>query len=185
MPAETKKLGEMLVDAGLIDQGQLQSALRHQRIAGGRMGSNLVAMGMISEDALMDFLAAKTGVPRLDVKSLKVPPEVLRRIPRRLAEQFTLLPVAFKEPRSLVVAMADPSDLNAVDGARFASGLTIEPMVASHSALKHAIADLYTELQTGVPSALEVSGPVKPVRRIKSAVTKRRSSGLTKTKWPR
>jgi len=97
----------------------------------------------------MDFLARQTGVPRLDVKHLDILPAVLERIPRRLAEQMTILPVAFKEPKSLVVAMADPSDLNAVDSARFASGLNIEPMVASHSALRMAIADNYRKLESG------------------------------------
>ncbi len=149
MHSETKKLGEMLVDAGLITPAQQQEALRYQKAAGGRMGSNLVAMGMISDDSLMDFLAQQTGVPRLDVKHLDVLPSVLERIPRRLAEQMTILPVAFKEPKSLVLAMADPSDLNAVDSARFASGLNIEPMVASHSALRLAIADQYRKLESG------------------------------------
>jgi hypothetical protein len=149
MYPETKKLGELLVDGGLISPGQLQEALKYQKAAGGRMGSNLVAMGFISEDALMDFLARQTGVPRLDVKHLEVLPAVLERIPKRLAEQMTILPVAFKEPKSLVLAMADPSDLNAVDSARFASGLTIEPMVASHSALRLAIADQYRKLEAG------------------------------------
>jgi hypothetical protein len=149
MHSETKKLGELLVEAGLITPGQLQEALRYQKAAGGRMGSNLVAMGIISEDSLMDFLAQQTGVPRLDVKHLDVPPTVLERIPRRLAEQMTILPVSFKEPKSLVLAMADPSDLNAVDSARFASGLNIEPMVASHSALRLAISDQYRKLESG------------------------------------
>ncbi len=149
MHPETKKLGEMLVDAGLITPAQQQEALRYQKAAGGRMGSNLVAMGIISDDSLMDFLAQQTGVPRLDVKHLEVVPAVLERIPRRLAEQMMMLPVAFKEPKSLVLAMADPSDLNAVDSARFASGLTIEPMVASHSALRLAIADQYRKLESG------------------------------------
>ena len=149
MSAETKKLGEMLVDAGLITPIQLQEVLRNQRLTGGRMGSNLVAMGAISADMLMDFLARQTGVPRLDVQNLDIPLAILERIPRRLAEQMVILPVAFKEPKSLVLAMADPSDLNAVDSARFASGLIIEPMVASHSALKLAIAEHYRHLESG------------------------------------
>ena len=148
MHSETKKLGELLVDARLITPGQLAEALKYQRTAGGRMGSNLVAMGIISENSLMDFLAQQTGVPRLDVKHIDVSPTVLERIPRRLAEQMSILPVAVKEPRILVLAMADPSDLNAVDSARFASGLNIEPMVASHSALKLAIAEQYRKLET-------------------------------------
>jgi hypothetical protein len=146
MHPEPRKLGEMLVGAGLIAPGQLQEALRHQRIAGGRMGSNLVALGMVSEDTLMDFLAQKTGVPRLDVKNLDVPLNILERIPRRLAEQMNILPVGFKEPRSLILAMADPLDLNASDSARFASGLNIEPMVVSHSALRQAIHEQYRKL---------------------------------------
>lgn len=151
MPPVTKKLGELLVEGGLITTGQLQEALRYQKAAGGRMGSNLVAMGVITEDSLMDFLARQTGVPRLDVKHLDILPAVLERIPRRLAEQMTILPVAFKEPKSLVVAMADPSDLNAVDSARFASGLNIEPMVAGHTALRLAISEHYTRMANWTP----------------------------------
>jgi hypothetical protein len=110
-----------------------------------------VAEGIISEDSLMDFLARQTGVPRLDLKNLDIPPAVLQRIPRRLAEQMSILPVAMKEPKSLVLAMADPMDLNAVDSARFASGLNIEPVVAGHTALRQAISDHYARLATWTP----------------------------------
>jgi len=156
MPSENKKLGEMLVEAGLINPAQLQEALRHQRIAGGRMGGNLVALGFVSEDVLMDFLAHQTGVPRLDLRNLDVPPEVLRRIPRRLADQLNVLPVGIKEPKSLVLAMADPSDLNAIDSARFASGLNIEPVVVSYSSLKLAIPEQYRKLDTPTGGPIEV-----------------------------
>jgi hypothetical protein len=156
MPQESKKLGEMLVDAGLINPAQLQEALRHQRIAGGRMGSNLVALGFVSEDVLMDFLAHQTGVPRLDLRSLDVPAEVLKRIPRRLADQLHVLPISIKEPKSLVLAMADPSDLNAIDSARFASGLNIEPVVVSCSSLKLAIPEQYRKLDMPSGGPLEV-----------------------------
>jgi len=158
MPSENKKLGEMLVDAGLINPAQLQEALRHQRIAGGRMGSNLVALGFVSEDVLMDFLAHQTGVPRLDLRTLDVPAEVLRRIPKRLADQLNVLPIGIKEPKSLVLAMADPSDLNAVDSARFASGLNIEPVVVSYSALKLAIPEQYRKLDMPGGGPIDVGG---------------------------
>ena len=156
MPPEAKKLGVLLIEAGLITPAQLQETLRHQRISGGRLGSTLVAQGIINEDSLMDFLAKQTGVPRLDVKQLEVPAGILKRIPRRLAEQMTILPVGLKEPRSLVLAMADPLDLNAVDSARFASGMSIEPVVASHKALRQAIADNYGRLEGAVqPLAID------------------------------
>ena len=159
MQPATKKLGEMLVEAQLITPGQLQDALTHQRIAGGRVGSNLVALGFISEDVLMDFLAQKTGVPRVDPKSLDVPINVLQRIPRRLAEQLNVLPVSIKEPKSLVLAMADPSDLNAIDSARFASGMNIEPVVAAYTALKVVIPEQYRKLTTAAAQTIDV-GPI-------------------------
>lgn len=160
MQSHTKRLGEMLVDAGLISPAQLQDALRHQRFAGGRMGTNLVALGFISEEVLMDFLAHQTGVPRADLRTVSVDPMALKRVPRRLAEQLTILPLALKEPKSLVLAMADPSDLNAIDSARFASGLTIEPVVASHSALRAAISEQYRKLDATAPAAITVEvGP--------------------------
>ena len=156
MQQPIKRLGEMLVEAGLITPAQLQSAITHQKIARGRLGSNLVALGYITEEVLMDFLSHQTGVPRMDVRSVDVQPQVLKLIPHRLAEQFTVLPVAIKEPKSLVLAMSDPSDLNAIDSARFASGLNIEPVVASHSALRKAIADLYRRLDAQPPAALTI-----------------------------
>lgn len=157
MSAPTKKLGELLVEAGLLTPAQLSETLRHQRFHGGRMGGNLVSLGFISEDMLMDFLAQQTGVPRLEAKALEqIRPDVLKRIPQRMAEQLTILPIEFKEPKSLVLAMADPSDLNAIDSARFASGLNIEPLVAAHSMLRAAIAEQYRKAEPQVGTTFEV-----------------------------
>ncbi|WP_243316723.1 hypothetical protein [Geothrix paludis] len=153
MQQPIKRLGELLVESGLITPAQLQSAITHQKIARGRLGSNLVALGYISEEVLMDFLSQQAGVPQMDVRNLAVPPEVLKLVPHRLADQFTVLPVATREPKSLVLAMSDPSDLNAMDSARFASGLHIQPVVASHSALRKAIGELYRNLEAPSPGA--------------------------------
>ena len=146
MKQQIKRLGELLVEGGLITPAQLQSAITHQKIARGRLGSNLVALGYISEEVLMDFLSVQTGVPQLDARHVSVAPEVLRLVPHRLADQFTVLPISIIKPKSLLLAMSDPSDLNAIDSARFASGFNIEPVVASHSALRRAISDLYRQL---------------------------------------
>jgi hypothetical protein len=161
MQQPNKRLGELLVEGGLITPAQLQSAITHQKIARGRLGSNLVALGYISEEVLMDFLSHQTGVPQMDVRGLEVPPQILKLVPQRLADQFTVLPITTKEPKSLVLAMSDPSDLNAIDSARFASGLHIEPVVASHSALRKAIAELYRRYD-GPPGALMVDLGTSP-----------------------
>ncbi len=154
MQQPIKRLGELLVEGGLITPAQLQSAITHQKIARGRLGSNLVALGYISEEVLVDFLSHQTGVPQMDVRNIQIPPQVLKLVPQRLAEQFTVLPITTKEPKSLVLAMSDPSDLNAIDSARFASGLNIEPVVASHSELRKAISDFYRRLDE--PGSLTV-----------------------------
>jgi len=177
MQQPIKRLGELLVEGGLVTPAQLQSAITHQKIARGRLGSNLVALGYISEEVLMDFLSHQTGVPQMDVRNIDVPPQILKLVPHRLADQFTVLPIATKEPKSLVLAMSDPSDLNAIDSARFASGLHVEPVVASHSALRKAISDLYRRLDTnngaltvdlgtdpGLDEALPVSFSLAPLQ---------------------
>jgi hypothetical protein len=161
MQQPNKRLGELLVEGGLITPAQLQSAITHQKIARGRLGSNLVALGYISEEVLMDFLSVQTGVPQMDVRGIEVPPQILKLVPQRLAEQFTVLPITTKDPKSLVLAMSDPSDLNAIDSARFASGLQVEPVVASHSALRKAIAELYRRLDSPA-SALTVELGTNP-----------------------
>ena len=164
MQPEAKKLGVLLIEAGMITAAQLQDTLRHQKLTGERLGSMLVSLGIINEDSLMDFLAKQTGVPRLDVRNLDIQLSILQKIPRRMAEQMTILPVAFKEPKSMVLAMADPMDLNAVDSARFASGLNIEPVVAGHTSLKQAIADQYNRLSAPPlrPVPRELAGPPGP-----------------------
>lgn len=158
MQQPTKRLGELLVESGLITPAQLQSAITHQKIARGRLGSNLVALGYITEEILMDFLSQQTGVPQMDVRSIKIPPEVLKLVPYRLADQFSVLPICVKEPKSLVLAMSDPSDLNAVDSARFASGLHILPVVASYSELRKAIGAMYRRTEGAASPAPLAAG---------------------------
>ena len=151
-----KRLGDLLLEAGLITGEQLQSAITHQKIAKGRLGSNLVALGYITEETLMDFLSQQMRVPKVDVRHLDIPVDLLKRIPKRLAEQYLLLPVEIKDPKVIVLAMADPMDLNAVDSARFATGMHIETVVAAHSALKSAISEQYRKLNDAEPTTFTV-----------------------------
>jgi hypothetical protein len=151
-----KRLGDLLLEAGLITGEQLQSAITHQKIAKGRLGSNLVALGYITEETLVDFLSQQMRVPKVDVRHLDIPVALLKRIPKRMAEQYLLLPVEIKDTKILVLAMADPMDLNAVDSARFATGMHIETVVAAHSALKSAISEQYRKLNDAEPTTFTV-----------------------------
>ena len=168
MQPESRKLGIMLVATGAITQAHLQDALLRQRASGERLGSALVRRGFITEACLLALLARQTGVPQVDVKSLEIPAAALRRIPRRLAEQLTILPVSI-QARSLQLAMADPGNLTAIDSACFASGMNIEPAVACHAALKEAIDHHYSWLDSSADAAapsraaIPLAGPEAPV----------------------
>ena len=151
-----KRLGDLLLEAGLITGEQLQSAITHQKIAKGRIGSNLVALGFITEETLVEFLSQQMRVPKMDVRHLDIPLDLLKRIPKRMAEQYLLLPVEVRDPKVLVLAMADPMDLNAVDSARFATGMHIETVVAAHSALKSAISEQYRKINDAEPTTFTV-----------------------------
>ena len=151
-----KRLGDLLLEAGLITGDQLQSAITHQKIAKGRLGSNLVALGFISEETLVEFLSQQMRVSKIDVRHLDVPLDLLKRVPKRMAEQYMLLPVELKDAKTLVLAMADPMDLNAVDSARFATGLNVETAVAAHSALKSAISEQYRKINDSEPTTFTV-----------------------------
>lgn len=138
-----KRIGEKLIEAGLIDERQLLRALERQRTWGGRIGSNLVMIGALTESELLRFLAAQTGVKELEISDVEIGPQILAKIPRKVVEQFHLIPVYMKDKRTLVVAMADPTDLNAVDQVRFITGLEVEPVITSYSSILQAIHKYY------------------------------------------
>lgn len=142
-----KKIGEQLLEAGLISEAQLLRALERQRNWGGRLGSNLVMIGALSEGDLLRFLAAKTGIEELNISEIEISSQIIRKIPQKVVEQFHLIPVYMKDKRTLVVAMVDPTDLNAIDEVRFITGLEIEPVITSYSSILQAIHKYYLGTQ--------------------------------------
>ena len=124
------KLGEMLVEEGLIDGPRLEEALRCQVIFGGRLGTNLLEMGALTEEDLTAFLSRKTGVPAAAPEQFEaLTPQLIRLLTTRLAEAHQAVPLELNG-RRLTLAMADPSDLAAIDDIAFRTGLVIRPVVA-------------------------------------------------------
>ncbi len=140
--AETKKLGELLKEAGLIDDYQLQSALAHQRNWGGKLGSVLVEMGFVREPDVAQVLAEKFRMPYADLFEPEIPLSTIRLIKPDVAKKYNVIPVK-KESTGLIVAMADPLDIDVVDAIRFATGLKIKPALALESEIRDAIAKYY------------------------------------------
>ena len=85
--AERKKLGELLLEAKVINATQLQSAIAHQRQWGSRQGTALMEKGFVDEETLAKFLSQQRGMPSVVLGKTKIPPDVLKRIPRELQEK--------------------------------------------------------------------------------------------------
>jgi type IV pilus assembly protein PilB len=136
------KLGDLLIEAGKIDRNQLQQALEQQKVDGGRLGTQLVHLGYIDEDELVEFLSERYGVPPVDLKSLEIDETILGLISADVARKYTILPVA-KAGARLTVAMADPTNVFALDDIKFMTGYNVEPVVTTDSALKTAIDNYY------------------------------------------
>ena len=138
-----RKLGEILIDEQLIDQGDLDLALREQKVSGQRLGSTLVALGCIDEALLAASLSRQVGLPCVNLNHLDVPHKVLGMIPDEIARRNNLLPVKHTED-ALYVAMANPRDEAALRQAtKAAGGREVRPMVAPEFCLKTAIARHY------------------------------------------
>ncbi len=140
------KLGEILKQAGIIDDFQLNSALSYQRHWGGRFGESLIKLGYLTEDKLQNFLAKQFDLPQLELFGRKIPQDVLAYIPLEKAREFHVLPVERREisgTMHLVVAMTDPTNLMVTDSLQFMTGCRIKPALASGDAISSAIEKYY------------------------------------------
>lgn len=141
--AERKKLGELLLEAKVINAIQLQSAIAHQRQWGSKLGTALMEKGFVDEETLVKFLSQQRGMPGVVLSKTKIPPDVLKRIPRELQEKHSLVPVSIEKlgnRETLTVAMADPSNLQALDEIKFAiGGVRIKTVIAVEATIKKAI----------------------------------------------
>ena len=138
-----KRLGEILMERGAITKTQLAHALHRQKQFGGRIGTNLVKAGVISEEDLMRFLGIQTGVREIDLNKVKLKPKVVKKIPMKVAMKYTVLPLGMKDRSTLVVACSDPTDLGALDEVSFITGNKIIPMLAPYSKILNKLNEFY------------------------------------------
>lgn len=144
--AEVKKLGDMLKDAGLIDDFQLQSALSHQRNWGGKLGAILIELEFVKEEELSRVIAEKLRIPYVNLFEPEIPEAVIKLVKPETIKKYHVVPVK-KEGGTLVLAMLDPLDIEAMDEIRFITGLKIKPSLALESEIKDAIKKYYDGVQ--------------------------------------
>ncbi|HZI20344.1 MAG TPA: type IV-A pilus assembly ATPase PilB [Pyrinomonadaceae bacterium] len=138
------KLGEILVRENLLTPQQLREALEFQREHGGRLGLNLVKMGMVSDDMITAVLSRQYGVPSVNLELFDVDDSVIRLIPREVAEKYMVLPLS-RVGATLTLAMVDPTNVFAMDDVKFMTGLNIEPVVVSEAGVQQAISRYYAQ----------------------------------------
>lgn len=139
----TFRIGDLLLQQGVITQTELEEALKYQVIFGGKLGTNLIEMGVLEEEDITRALSRKFKVPAVDLDQIMhVAPEAIAAIPAELAGKYRVLPLLL-EGRRLTLAMADPADLKAVDEIAFRTGLIVRPQVAAEVRLVLALEKYY------------------------------------------
>jgi type IV pilus assembly protein PilB len=137
------KLGEILVRENLINAEQLREALEYQRQSGGRLGSNLVKLGFISDDVITAVLSRQYGVPSINLELFQIEDETINLISQEVALKYSVLPIS-KVGSTLTMAMADPTNVFAMDDIKFMTGLNVEPVIASETSIQTSIARYYS-----------------------------------------
>src|SRR5665647_1240548 len=115
------RLGELLVRKQLITDIQLAKALEDQKINGGRLGAVLVRLGFLKEEAFTSFLSQQYGVPSINLNEFEIDPAVIKLVPPEIAQKYNIIPIN-RTGSTLILAMSDPSNLNAIDDLRFRTG---------------------------------------------------------------
>lgn len=139
---EKPKLGELLVQAGAIDEAQLKSALGEQRQWGRPLGMTLVRMGFLNEDTLIHTLANQLKLPVVKLRGKQVNAEVLERVPVELAEKHRCIPLLVNDEGGqevLYLGMEDPSDLEALDDISFRIDEKVKPVLVAPAELDEAL----------------------------------------------
>lgn len=153
-----KRIGDLLIDAGLITEAQLQEALRIQKTGKEKLGDVFLNMGTITEQQLIEALEFQLGIPHVQLHRYKIDPSLLGLIPERLAQMHRVLPLK-KEGNKLMVAMVDPLDYYAIDDLRMSTGFVVEPAIASKDELMRAITRYYG-MQGSVEEVMQIMQPV-------------------------
>jgi type IV pilus assembly protein PilB len=137
-----KRLGEFLVETGLLNEADLTRALSEQRSRRGKLGEMIVALGLATETDISQALSIQLGIPLIDLKNTPVEPQAIELIQEKVARKHVIVPVAIDQ-KELHLAMADPLSFEAFEDVRFASGYTIKPFLSTRSDILWAIDQHY------------------------------------------
>jgi type IV pilus assembly protein PilB len=157
------RLGELLTKASLISPDQLKEALKLQKETGGKLGETLIKLGFVAEEDITECLSQQFGVPSINLAHFEIDSSVIKLIPADVARKYNILPVN-KTGATITIAMADPTNVFAMDDIKFMTGYNVEPVVASELGIKAAIDNYY-----GTTSSLELKKVMEDLQQSESA----------------
>src|SRR5687768_16763208 len=137
------RLGELLVREKLISLQQLRKAQEEQKKSGSNLGYTLAKLGYISDGEITTFLSTQYRLPAINLDEYEIDAEVVKLVSRDVCEKHRIIPVS-RSGSSLIVAMSDPTNLNAIDDIKFLTGFNVEPVVSSETAIQTAIERYYS-----------------------------------------
>lgn len=157
---ERKRLGDLLIEAGLITKEQLEETLK-EKAPGQKLGDALLQRGYITEQQLIEVLEFQLGIPHVSLYRYPIDPKLMNLVPKEFAKRNMLIPLK-QEGDRLFVAMADPMDFFAIDDLRLSTGFHIEVAIASKDDILRAI-NKYYDIDDSVEEFLNIA-PQQEVR---------------------
>ncbi len=139
-----KRLGELLIERGIINTRQLEKALAVQSEKGGLVGEILVELGFVKEEDIAQALTAQYGFPYLPLSNYEINPDVVNIVPGRVARQYMLVPID-KIGSNLTLAMSNPLNVQAIEDVELLSGCSVQTFVSTSTDIKKAIEKYYRE----------------------------------------
>ncbi|PIQ90896.1 MAG: hypothetical protein COV71_02010 [Candidatus Omnitrophica bacterium CG11_big_fil_rev_8_21_14_0_20_41_12] len=155
------KIGELLIERNLLTKKQLDTALEEQKKNGGYISQHLISLNFVSEMHIAECLASQYGFAYLPLARYEIPSQVLKIIPFKLINIYSLLPIE-KSGNSLEVVMADPLNEGVIDMLRQVSGCDIEVFISTYSEIRQAIGNYFhDEIQNADEVALDPGELIK------------------------
>jgi type IV pilus assembly protein PilB len=140
--SNANRLGELLVREKLISLQQLRQAQDEQRKTGQNLGYTLSRLGYISDQEITSFLSNQYRVPAVNLEEYEIDPELMKLVSREVCERHKIVPLQ-RVGSTMTIAMADPTNLHAIDDIKFLTGVNVEPVVASESSILQAVDRMY------------------------------------------
>jgi hypothetical protein len=172
-------LARVLRDRGIVTEQQLQEAVQHQVLYGGRLGTSLFELGFITEERLADALAKIHGVPPVRIDMREITPEIIDLVPKSMAARHKVFPLKLKG-KTLYLLMVDPNDHAAMAEVGFRLGYIIRPLVVPELRMIHLLRDFYgvderwrfTDTHHAPAEAPPMLNPQAAIARIESAASR-------------